>query len=214
MGKRILIAGDAGTYRRYGEAVRNAGAIAVFWDAQTPDGDALLLPGGGDLDPRLYGQENTASRNLDPARDRREWELLETFTAAGKPVLGICRGMQSVNVFFGGTLAQDVPGHGKIRGEDRIHKIRSAPGIFTRLWGKYGKDDPARFTVNSAHHQAVDRMGSGLAAQQWAEDGVIEALRHTRLPVWGVQWHPERLNAPAGSALFAAFMELLTEKRA
>ena len=56
-------------------------------------------------------------------------------------------------------------------------------------------------------------MGSGLAAQQWAEDGVIEALRHTRLPVWGVQWHPERLNAPAGSALFAAFMELLTEKR-
>ena len=228
MKKRVLIAGDAEKFYRYGEAIRTAGGTPIFpaeysgvfienYDAPARNNgesvrddhslarncDALLLPGGGDWDPRRYGQENTASRNLDPERDQREWELLDRFTAAGKPILGICRGMQSINIFFGGTLCQDIPGHGQINGEDRIHPVFSAPGIFAALWGNNERD----CIVNSAHHQVIDRPGDGLRVEQWAADGVAEALRHTRLPVWGVQWHPERLPGPIGRRLFAAFLE-------
>ena len=138
-----------------------------------------------------------------PAIWTREWELLDRFTAAGKPILGICRGMQSINIFFGGTLCQDIPGHGQINGEDRIHPVFSAPGIFAALWGNNERD----CIVNSAHHQVIDRPGDGLRVEQWAADGVAEALRHTRFPIWGVQWHPERLPGPIGRRLFAAFLE-------
>ena len=162
---------------------------------------ALLLPGGGDWEPWRYGQENTASRNLDPDRDAWELTLLQRFTEARKPVLGICRGMQSVNVFFGGTLLQDIPGHSQIAGEDRIHPVRTAPGPLADL---------ALSRVNSAHHQAADRIGSGLRVVQWAEDGVPEALIHEILPVWGVQWHPERFGE-TGARLFRFFLSRCPE---
>lgn len=153
----------------------------------------LLLPGGGDLEPWRYGQPNTASRGLEPERDEAELELLERFTALGRPVLGICRGLQAINVFFGGTLIQDLPGHGAVGGRDRLHVVRAVPGAFGRLWGE-------RPVVNSAHHQAVDRLGAGLRAIQWAPDGTVEALAHRALPVWAVQWHPERLTGPLAVA--------------
>lgn len=190
---------------------------------------ALLLPGGGDLDPALYGQPNTASRNVEPDRDALERDLLERFLRAGKPILGVCRGMQSVNVFFGGTLLQDIPGHGQTDGRDRLHAVRTASGPFRDIFQSAGEpealfsmsgggqdtsrsaDEPEAayaLTVNSAHHQAADRLGDGLAAEQWTADGVVEAVRHRTLPVWGVQWHPERLDSPAGAALFRAFLDL------
>lgn len=215
MKKRVLIAGDAETFRRYGGALRAAGgdpAFAASGEASLPDScGALLLPGGGDWDPRRYGQKNIASRHLDPARDQWEWELLERFTAAGKPVLGVCRGMQGINVFFGGTLMQDIPenaaadmpGHAQRGGKDQMHPVFSAPGIFAALCGNN------EGIVNSAHHQAVGRLGNGLRVEQWAKDGIVEAFRHETLPVWGVQWHPERLPGPAGPRLFAAFLRLM-----
>lgn len=189
-------------YRRWVEA---AGARAVFGtgaEGQARLWDALLLPGGGDLEPWRYGRENTASRDLEPERDEAELRLLQEFTVLKKPVLGVCRGMQAVNVFFGGTLVQDVPGHGALGGADRLHGVRTAPSPLLPLCGE-------RRAVNSAHHQAADRLGGGLRAVQWAEDGVIEALCHRSLPVWAVQWHPERLgDRSPGRRLMGAFLEL------
>lgn len=203
MEKTVYIWGDPGRFANYRRWAASAGGRAVFGQeagGQAALWDALLLPGGGDLEPWRYGQENTASRDLEPERDEAELRLLQDFTAAGKPVLGVCRGLQVINVFFGGTLVQDVPGHGRLEGADRLHAVRT-DGAWA-LWGE-------GLTVNSAHHQAADRLGGGLRAVQWAEDGVVEALCHARLPVWAVQWHPERLEDPLpGRRLMGAFLEL------
>lgn len=185
----IFIPGREETLPNYARAVRRAGGVPRFSlslrDAEGCGG--LLLPGGGDLDPALYGQPNQGSAPPDPGLDALELALLRRFTAERKPVLGICRGCQAINVFYGGTLHQDIPGHSQTEGRDRLHRVAAADGSLSqRLFG------PA-CTVNSAHHQAVDRLGEGLAAEAWAEDGVVEALRHETLPVWGLQWHPERL---------------------
>lgn len=203
MGKTVYIWGSPERFAGYRRWVESAGGRAVFGDAAGGQRwDALLLPGGGDLEPWRYGQENTASRGLEPERDREELRLLQAFTAAGKPVLGVCRGLQTINVFFGGTLAQDIPGHSAGAEGDRLHAVKTAPSPLRPLCGE-------RMEVNSAHHQAADRLGGGLRAVQWAEDGVIEALCHRRLPVWAVQWHPERLGDPAPPRrLMGAFLEL------
>lgn len=199
----IFIFGEADRYVNYRRAVTDAGERVVFSEtleaAETCSG--LLLPGGGDLEPWRYGQSNTASRSLEPKRDAAELLLLERFTAAGKPVLGICRGLQTVNVFFGGTLVQDLPGHSALEDGDRFHPVRTtAPSFLSPICGEEEE-------VNSAHHQAVDRLGSGLKAVQWTSDGVVEALEHRKLPVWGVQWHPERLTGKLRRRLFGAFLE-------
>ena len=114
--------------------------------------------------------------------------------------MGICRGLQTVNVFFGGTLVQDLPGHGAADGADRLHSVRTARSSLLRICGEEA-------VVNSAHHQAADRLGQGLEAVQWAADGVVEAVEHRTLPVWAVQWHPERLPGELGRRLFGAFLQ-------
>ncbi len=204
MGKTVYIWGSPRRFANYRHWVESAGGRAVFGEDAGGQGlrwDALLLPGGGDLEPWRYGQENTASRGLEPERDEAEFRLLQDFMAAGKPVLGVCRGLQTINVFFGGTLLQDIPGHGAVEGTDRLHAVRTTPSPLGRLFGE-------ELTVNSAHHQAADRLGNGLRAVQWAGDGVVEALCHERLPVWAVQWHPERLGDRApGRRLMGAFLE-------
>ena len=113
MALRVYILGDAVTYQNYALAVERAGGIPCF-GSRPADCDCLLLPGGGDMESWRYGQKNTACRDLEPERDALELELLADFTALGKPVLGICRGMQTINVFFGGDLVQDWPGHSAI----------------------------------------------------------------------------------------------------
>lgn len=199
----IFIRGRAERYGNYCRAVVRAGGQVRFSeDPGDAEGcGALLLPGGGDLEPWRYGQENRASRNLEPDRDGAELALLARFAARGRPVLGICRGLQVINVFFGGTLIQDLPGHSALEEKDRLHPARTAPSFLLPLCGP-------RCVVNSAHHQAADRLGQGLEAAQWAEDGVLEALYHRALPVWAVQWHPERLDRPEGGAVFRAFLAL------
>ena len=167
--------------------------------------DILLLPGGGDLEPWRYGELNTASRNLEPDRDAWEWLLLDVFVTLKKPVLGVCRGMQSINVYFGGTLLQDIPGHDSVSDgaggrKDRLHMIHST-GLLGYVCGE-------TCTVNSAHHQAAARMGKQLNVEQRSSDGIAEGFRHDILPVWGVQWHPERLDTEPGYALFRAFLKL------
>lgn len=152
----LFVYGRQEKYQNYRKAISAAGGLLRFsMDIGEAAGcDGLLLPGGGDMEPWRYGQTNSASRGLEPERDAAELDLLEHFTAEGKPVLGICRGLQTINVFFGGTLVQDLPGHNALT-RDRLHAVDTAVGTFGRLWGE-------RTIVNSAHHQAVDRLGTGL----------------------------------------------------
>lgn len=191
----VYIWGSAERFANYRRAVESAGGRVRFGGDPAGCG-ALLLPGGGDLEPWRYGQRNTASVGLEPMRDAMELQLLQQFILRKKPVLGICRGLQCINVYFGGTLLQDIPGHSATDGIDRLHAVRNAPSPLRDLYGD-------RHIVNSAHHQAIDRLGSGLSAVQWSPDGVIEAVCHRTLPVLAVQWHPERLFSGDGSRLFS-----------
>ncbi|MCI9332549.1 MAG: C26 family cysteine hydrolase domain-containing family [Oscillibacter sp.] len=205
MEKTVYIWGEAKRFANYRRWVNSAGGRVVFGRDVAGQGekwDALLLPGGGDLESWRYGQADVACRGLEPERDEAEFRLLQDFTAAGKPVLGVCRGLQTINVFFGGTLVQDLYGHSAWEGTDRLHTVECAPALLPPFPG-------GTLTVNSAHHQAADRLGSGLQAAQWTKDGVVEALCHRRLPVWAVQWHPERLgDCSLGRRLLGAFWEL------
>lgn len=211
MAPRILISGSDGSRENYENAVRQAGGSPCSYYLPPIDDsfDALLLCGGDDIDPARFGQENTASHGIDPDRDRVELELARLYLAAGKPILGICRGHQLMNVVLGGTLLQDIgdPLHlFHTRGDmpdDRIHPVCACEGSF--LYRYYG---PV-FPVNSSHHQVVDRLGEGLKAAAWSESGLVEALEHESLPVRTVQWHPERMcfanrraDAVDGSPLF------------
>ena len=169
--------------KNYEKALSLAGATL----AEVPErADALLLPGGGDMHPRFYGQAINGSTDIDEGRDARELALIDDFLRTGRQVIGICRGLQVLNVYFGGTLRQHIAGHSRIDGADRLHTVNSLPGLLRELYG-------ARFTVNSAHHQAVRRLGKGLCVLACSDDGTVEAVGHKTLPVFAVQWHPERL---------------------
>jgi len=201
MGTKIFLAGEADKFGNYVRAIEAAGGIPV---ASVDPGEAescagLLLPGGGDIEPWRYGRKNTASCELEPERDARELAVLQRFAAFEKPVLGVCRGLQLINVFFGGTLCQDFPGHSRYNGIDRLHAVRAVPSPIFEVCGE-------RCVVNSSHHQRIDRVGEGLRAVQWAPDGTVEAVCHETLPIWAVQWHPERLGGKTGETLFRAFL--------
>jgi putative glutamine amidotransferase len=159
--------------------------------------DGLILQGGADIDPSCYGQEAHAIQGpCDLERDLFELDLLRAFIAADKPVLGICRGMQLINVVQGGTLHQDLlaagiatrPHHVPGMDERHAHELRLEPeGWLCRL-----HDGRARMQVNSIHHQGIDRLGDGLVVQARSPDGVVEAIRHASATfLVGVQWHPE-----------------------
>jgi putative glutamine amidotransferase len=126
----ILIPGPEEKFRNYARAVEAAGGTARCSEspADARGCAGLVLPGGGDLNPRLYGQANRACRNIDDARDARELALLRRFAALRLPVLGICRGAQLLNVGLGGTLEQDVPNHDQVNGIDRLHPAEAVPG--------------------------------------------------------------------------------------
>ena len=193
----------------YHSALSQVGLTGVLYTggepaflAQTFDG--LLLSGGGDLSPALYGAPAIYRQTLShTCRDMEELALIRAFCANQKPILGICRGIQVLNVFFGGTLFQDITGHSDCR-----HLVRTVPMTRTAsLLGPF-------FHTNSYHHQAIDRLGEELYAAAYAKDGIIEAIEHRSLPILGVQWHPERMIAglcadtPANhTALFTYFTQ-------
>ena len=215
MKPKILISTGGGDAANYIAAVEAAGGLAearyLPWPDQKYDG--LLLAGGDDMDPALFGQADRGSRGIDRARDDAELALLDAFLGAGKPVLAICRGHQVVNVWLGGDLIQDLdpalaPFHGG--GEaDRVHPVRAGEGtLLRRLYGPV-------LTVNSSHHQALGRLGKGLSAAAWSEGGVVEAVEHHSLPLISVQFHPERMTGERarpdtvdGGAVFRAFLDM------
>ena len=142
------------------------------------DCSALILVGGGDVDPSFYGEENTASRGIDIDYDRACFSVLDAFSKVKKPVLGVCRGHQLINVFFGGSLYQDIPGHG--RKDTDPHKALLLK-------------ENSELMVNSTHHQAVKKPGAGFEIMAKAPDGTVECIYNAERRILGVQWHPERL---------------------
>ncbi len=171
--------------------------------------DGLVLQGGADVSPLTYGEEPMQRAWAgDRLRDVYEIELVHEFIDAGKPVLGICRGLQIINVAFGGTLVQDiatqVPGaltHVTDDYEHNAHEISIVPG--SGLARLYPGIERAR--VNSIHHQSIKTLGRGLLTEARAEpDGVIEAIRHTeKRYVFATQWHPE-FHASRNAELLAS----------
>ena len=184
-----------GKYSNYSETLTALGAEAVEVDGAVDPGafHGLLLPGGADISPERYHREKAPGcGGTEPALDALQFAALDAFVRAKKFVFGICRGHQLINVYFGGTLIQhlaDRPCHiwDSATGADSAHGTRAVPGSW--LAGIYGES----CRVNSAHHQAVDRLAGGMTVDQFAEDGIVEAMHHRSLPVYCVQWHPERM---------------------
>ncbi|MEU0058320.1 gamma-glutamyl-gamma-aminobutyrate hydrolase family protein [Streptomyces sp. NPDC006334] len=150
--------------------------------------DGLVIAGGPDVDPVHYGAERSP-RCGPPAPRRDAWELalIHAALAAGTPLLGICRGMQLLNVAAGGTLVQHLDGHAETVGVFGEHPVKPVPGT------RYAALVPEETTVPTFHHQAVDRLGADLIPSAHAADGTVEAveLPPSRGWVLGVQWHPE-----------------------
>src|SRR3982751_2175613 len=159
--------------------------------------DGLLVTGGGDVEPSLYGALPVPEvYGLDPARDASELALVRAAARAGVPVLGICRGAQVLNVAFGGSLVQHVPAITRVdhcrrdRAHELVHDVKIDPAsLLASVAGG------TALGVNSLHHQAVDRLGAGLRAVAWSPDGVVEGLESDDVfaRLLGVQWHPELL---------------------
>ncbi|MFG2605310.1 gamma-glutamyl-gamma-aminobutyrate hydrolase family protein [Streptomyces sp. NPDC048514] len=150
--------------------------------------DGLVIAGGPDVDPARYGAERSP-RCGPPAPERDAWELalIDAALAAGVPLLGVCRGMQMLNVAFGGSLVQHLDGHAEAVGVFGGHPVKPVPGTL------YAGIVPEELTVPTYHHQAVERLGEGLLPSAYAADGTVEAveLPPDRGWVLGVQWHPE-----------------------
>ena len=209
---------DVGIGSTYAEALERGGCAPLVVPktesasvARTVVGmaDGLLLPGGGDVEPSLYGEAcHAETRNVNSARDRFEMLLLSEAIRGRKPVLGICRGMQVLNVLMGGTLVQDLTTETvcHMREDAKwagVHDIRIDKS--SRLHGMLGVE---RIKVNSTHHQAVGVVAHGLRAVAWADDGVVEAVEGEDMPIVGVQFHPERLLEEPFPRLFADFLKV------
>lgn len=183
--------------RRYAHAVSRGGGIPILvlenagLEELASVASGLVLTGGTDISPALYGQPREAlTQEPDLDRDTIELALIDAFMAQGKPILGICRGCQILNARFGGKLWQDIPAtFGVDHGGGVRHPIEIEPQtLLSSLFG-------TRAIVNSYHHQAIARLGEGLvpvARARAGDEWIIEAFDHEAYPLLGVQWHPER----------------------
>lgn len=226
---------DALNRKLQGRLMRCAYADRRFCLACAERFDGLLLPGGGDIHPAHFDQIDRYSAGIEVQLDRMQFYMAEAFAAAEKPIFGICKGMQLLNVLFGGDLYQELPPEQKVRhaydreqDKDRLHGSWFSREFLPAVWmeaaipaqnvmgmetdlqegGKSsclcqeGEQSGIFLRVNSAHHQAVRRLGDGFQVIQWAEDGVVEGIFHKNLPIAGLQWHPERCDTEGAKLLF------------
>jgi putative glutamine amidotransferase len=219
----------------YSESLSLAGAIPLimpYLESRSEDVeyirevldevDGVILPGGSDIDPALYNsypEKNLG--NISPERDRWELKILEIAMEMGKPILGICRGFQLINIYYGGSLKVDVCGNND---DSKIpHMALMVPKYYkthqlqikqnTRLAKIFSGDEVA---VNSYHHQAVDKVGDGLTVSAVAPDGFVEGIEDLNYPyLLGVQWHPEMMAAkdPIQLKLFKDFVDFVDQVR-
>ena len=204
----------------YVDAVRMAGGVPIVLppvEGETPEGlDAvagLILPGGGDVDPAHYGGgHHDANYGISQERDRFELALTRAAIARqSMPLLCVCRGMQLLNVALGGDLIAHIPDQFGTSVVHRAAQLKPVPhGVRLDPESRLARLlDGTQLTVQSVHHQAVGRLGYGLRAVAWSDDGVIEGVESERHPfVIGVQWHPE-LDALSDARPMRLFEELV-----
>jgi len=205
----------------YASSIERAGGIPLFISRPSVEDivelaglmDGLLLMGGVDPHPRLYGEEVLpACGQIDEERDRVELALCAIAISKRIPVLGLCRGLQIINIHFGGTLYQDLPSqfssavthesHATLERKKLVHTVELVPD--TILSGILGKSP---MEVNSIHHQGIKKLGQGLRISAQSPDGLIEGIEHTKLPFCvATQWHPEEFEDDASSSLFRRFV--------
>lgn len=196
---------DCSKYANYQRWIEGSGIEVVRLSQHENNLEALkgchgvILSGGEDVHPRYYNKPEYVElcHEIDEERDEFEWKVLE-FTEQNKlPVLGICRGLQVANVFFGGTLLPHIPAfgkfdHSKTGATDRYHTVQVDPNSqLSRIVNATSGE------INSAHHQGADRLGKGLVANALSPDGIVEGMeRESKEAVFLqlVQWHPERMN--------------------
>jgi putative glutamine amidotransferase len=214
----------------YTDSIRHAGGLPIILVPIDPGDaddvldriDGLLLTGGGDVSPSMYGKDPEETvRGVNEERDIFELALVRRAKERKLPVMGICRGLQVINVALGGTLIQDLPSHTGVHGHDIVGEGVYEPHLEAMVEDGSRIADiigAGRHCINSIHHQAVDELGSGLSIAAVAVDGTIEAIEHedTEWPLIAVQWHPEFLGMrDNGDAheLFAAFVDAAAKYR-
>ena len=191
----------------YMNALREAGAVP-FMPALTTDRqeigqifgmcDGLVMTGGHDVNPACYGESDRyGNLHCCDARDEMELALLERAVASDKPVLGICRGLQIMNIFCGGTLYQDLPSEHPSDVDHHQHPPYGRPAHHVHILSRTPLREDLHDTdlaVNSRHHQAICKLGEGLDPMAISEDGLVEAIYRPRSAFYrAVQWHPEHL---------------------
>ena len=186
----------------YCNAILAAGGTPLITAGGDPEeyvrmAQGILFTGSGcDITPSLYGQEASGAMDSDMELDRMELDLFQAFYQARKPILGICRGIQLINVALGGTLIQDIPSRlpdalphrGKSDTDNRFHTIRTQSG--SRMEALFGPE----LLTNTYHHQAIEILGKGLTVTAQSDDGIIEAVEHISAPILATQFHPERMT--------------------
>jgi putative glutamine amidotransferase len=217
---------DCGKFENYRKWVESDSGVKVVKlsmysknAGEMDECDGVIFSGGEDIHPRLYGKPefvlDYGLKEIIPERDQFEYQVIANAFSSKKPVLGICRGLQLINVFLEGTLVPDIPTvlqsnvHGKINGIDQTHFIRIVPD--TLLYNICGLE---MGMVNSAHHQSVDKPGELLKISAYSEPSIVEAMEW-KDPVnksWllMVQWHPERMSdhsSPFSASLKTSFLD-------
>lgn len=182
----------------------------------------LCLGGGDDIDPKFYGEKiNKKTAHLihcEKMRDKMEFDLLSLFKRSKKPVLGICRGMQVLNVAFGGTLIQDIPAELKTKIRHKVSTEKEKRGIVDEMHSTelLSNTSLMRFLktktimANSRHHQSVKRVADRFIVNAMAPDGIIEGIEYKTMKerwILGVQWHPESMEDASSKRLFKVFIE-------
>ncbi|MGL4972059.1 MAG: gamma-glutamyl-gamma-aminobutyrate hydrolase family protein [Culicoidibacterales bacterium] len=206
----------------YAQAIAAAGGIPVLLpasskaviEAYSQQLAALVLAGGDDIAPHHYGQEpQVVSKCALASKDESDLAFVHAFQAQKKPILGICRGMQVLNVANGGTLWQDVSQFGvAVDSHLQVTKPLQASEIVTIQPNSHlGQFLPQEYLVNSLHHQAIQELATGFEVVASSPDGLIEAIEHQRLPIIAVQWHPELLAVAGESGMQQLFTYFIQE---
>ncbi|EOT30054.1 gamma-glutamyl-gamma-aminobutyrate hydrolase family protein [Enterococcus saccharolyticus] len=210
------------TSRNFVEGIQAADGLPLVLPIGQPEDaktyiqriDKLLLGGGHDVNPKLYGQEpHPYLEEINEKRDAFELRLIDEAIKQGKPIFGICRGMQLVNVAFGGTLHQDISlfGPTKIKHVQESEMNKRTHPVQIKAASRLATFLPEAYSVNSYHHQTIKDVAPNFTATAHAPDGIIEAIEANDLPIMAIQWHPEltRSTFDTEQQLFTYFVQKL-----